>query len=144
MKQVLETIQIEEEESKPLTSALQVLERMRKGSINLETKKIIKEQQKWGIFTKPSQILRWAHVSGIRKQSKFLTDGNNGFCARGIMQQYLSPDSDNPGIYQLDAQMIARQSTYSVFEVIHNMVTLNNTKGSTFLDVANYLESKGL
>ena len=143
MKQVLETIQIEEKKLTPLGRSLEILERMKKGNINLETKQMIKDQQKWGVFEKPSQILKWAHVSGIRKISKFLTDGNNGFCARGIMQQYLAPDSDNPGLYQMDAGMVERRG-YNPFEVMHNIVELNNSKGSTFLDIANYLETKGL
>ena len=144
MKQVLETIQIEEKELKPLTRTISILERLKRGNVNLETKQKINEQQMiHGIFHKPSQILRWAHEQKIRKISNYLTDGDNGFCARGIMQQYLAPGSDSPGLYQMDLEMIG-VGKHNTFEIIHNVVELNNSKGSTFLDIANYLETKGL
>lgn len=72
---------------------------------NVETRKLIREQRATGnIFTKPSQILRWAaeHSDTIKQIGGDFTDGKCGFCARGIIKQYIMPDGNMEKICEYD------------------------------------------
>lgn len=139
-------------------------------SYNKESLQLIKEYV--GIFTKPSQVLRWAdeHKDVIKQITGTYNNMNCGYCARGIIGQYMNGGEEAFETYEPGVQIYKNVTKYNEIPDIvmflkckfntdnKNMIDVKeymdikyllldiarmNDNGKTFIQIAEYLESKG-